>query len=202
MKMLGNLFWVVIGVLGATFLASLMYRALTDTGRVNVREESVLATPVCKKTPGGAVTFKAIEGSEPAREPIFVRDDHTIMYDPKIAGWPYEAREFALTAACARISVADADEADCVAVKRLRDELDFKKEKVAVITQHLADSQVRRTRMPACGILMRASRLAEYSRLRAAAWSMRVSAGLSASSDQAFISVKVPCFAGLSFHMV
>ncbi|MFK4522906.1 hypothetical protein ABIF90_000887 [Bradyrhizobium japonicum] len=116
MKILGNLFWVVIGVLGATFLASLMYRALTDTGRVNVREETVLATPVCAKAKGDAVTYKALEGGEPAREPVFLRDDHTIMYDPKIASWPYEAREFALAAACARASVADASEADCVAV--------------------------------------------------------------------------------------
>ncbi|UPJ44963.1 hypothetical protein IVB40_13525 [Bradyrhizobium sp. 40] len=139
MKILSNIFWGVIGLLGLMFFAGVMYLALTDTGPGNVREETVLAMPVCKNAQGD-VTYKAIQGSETAPEPVFLRDERTILYDPKIADWPNEAREFALAAACARASVPDASEADCVAVKRLRDELDFKNEKVALITQHLAAS--------------------------------------------------------------
>lgn len=141
MKIAAGIFGAVLGLLGLTFFVTVIYLAVTDTGPGIVREETVPATPVCTNAQGAAVTYAALGKDEPASEPVARRDDRTIVYDPRITGWPNEAREFALAAACARISVADAAEADCVAVKRLRDDLDFKKEKVAVITQHLAASQ-------------------------------------------------------------
>jgi hypothetical protein len=68
-------------------------------------------------------------------------NDKTILYDyDELSKAPAEYRDFVLMAACARNAQAEPREAECTAIKRVRDEKGVSKEKGALIAQHLSSS--------------------------------------------------------------
>ena len=143
MKLLGRLFWIfaaiVLWVGGYQLYFNDNPNARVDT--VNLEDYG----PRCVNASGEPVGF------EPRQHKVFaernltgltdVEDEKTILYDyDELSKAPPEYRDFVLRVACARNANIDSKAADCTAVKRLRDERGFSKEKVTLIAQHLPAS--------------------------------------------------------------
>lgn len=142
MRLLGRLFWAAIAVI----VVIAVYKAFTlDEKRephvdtVNLEDYS----PRCVNARGEAVEF------QPRQHKVFEeenlsglaasQDEETILYDyDELSKEPPEYRDFVLLAACARNSGMSAAEAECTAVKRLRDEKSLRKEKVTLIMKRLS----------------------------------------------------------------
>lgn len=149
MKSLGRLFWIVIAVI-AVVAGYREFGRSNDAyksdpqprvGVVNMDDYS----PRCLNARGEAVEF------QPRQHKVFAeqklsgltapQDDKTILYDhDELSKVPAEYRDFVLRAACARNANVDPREAECVAIKRLRDEKSLPKEKVALIAERLPAS--------------------------------------------------------------
>jgi hypothetical protein len=139
------LLWGTCGLfaLGGLTVALIDYftpmRVRTDV--VNIEDWN----PRCVSERGGYISFRE------TRHNLFVERGLTGLTAPgggdiilvdydELSKDPPEYRDFVLRAACARALGQDAHQADCTAIKRVRDERQFSKEQVAVIMQHLAAS--------------------------------------------------------------
>jgi hypothetical protein len=143
-KLLSRLFWAFV----ALVLVVGAYEAFYDTGEPKARVDSVnleAYSPRCVNARNEPVEF------EPRQHKVFAersltgltaaQDEKTILFDyDELAKTPPEYRDFVLRAACARNANVDAQAADCTAIKRLRDEKGFSKEKVTLIAQRLTAS--------------------------------------------------------------
>jgi hypothetical protein len=143
MKILGRMFWAAV-VLVLVFAA---YRTERPTSEPTPHVESADLEdyPRCKNVRGEPVEFQARQHrvfEEPKLSGLTTAlNDKTILYDhDELSKAPPEYRDFVLMAACARNAQAEPREAECTAIKRVRDEKGFSKEKVALIAQHLFDS--------------------------------------------------------------
>lgn len=153
MKLLGRLFWIVAAII----LVVGAYQFYFQDKPINVRTDTVFIEPPCANASGDPVRFVQGQHKVFAERNLAgltaVQDEKTILYDfDELSKAPPEYRDFVLRAACARNANLDEKAADCTAVKGLRDERSFSKEKVTLIAQHLpasssaADDKDARTR--------------------------------------------------------
>ncbi|MGH6837493.1 MAG: hypothetical protein ACREDT_01565 [Methylocella sp.] len=159
-KLVEKSFWPLVAV----FLIAGAYETIRDYGKphstwekINLDDEN----PPCVNARNERVQF------EPRQHKVFVnsgmtgltavKDEKTILFDyDELSKTPAENRaayrDFVLRVACARNADFDAQAADCIAIKRLRDEKAFSKEQVTLIAQSLpaspadADDKEARTR--------------------------------------------------------
>lgn len=139
-KLMTKSFWPLVAVVSI----AVTYKAIQDDGKphssimhslgldcVNARNENVEFR--------GIQHYAFVESGKTGL--VAVYDEKTILYDYEELGKkPPGYTAFALRVACARNADFDAQAADCIAVKRLRDEDAFSKEKVTAIAQSLPAS--------------------------------------------------------------
>jgi hypothetical protein len=144
MRSLGPIFWAAIGL----FIAFAAYRTVVPSTEPTPHVETVSLedySPRCTNARGEPVEFQARQHKVFAEQKLSgltaSQDDKTILYDyDELSKAPAEYRDFVLMAACARNAQAEPREAECTAIKRVRDEQGVSKEKVALIAQHLSPS--------------------------------------------------------------
>jgi hypothetical protein len=157
-KAISKGFWIVLAavLIVGGYYYSPNYHPWDDTPKattvtINMEDDS----PRCVNASGDGVDI------QPRQHKVFVerkfaglivpQDEKTILYDyDELSKESKEYRDFVLRVACARTANQDEQAAQCMAVKRLRDEKRITREKLPLIAQRLAANSDKTQALTAC----------------------------------------------------